>query len=404
MRRVNLPGASFPQGQNPVDSFIPVARITDMLLNPGASFEFDGVRYVYPDTRLVWWAGGNPFHHHQDLNRMRRAWQRPETVIANEWCWNGLARHADIVLPCTTTLERSDIALTPRDPYIVRMDQAIAPVGAARDDHDILRGIARQLQLEHAFTEGREPEEWLRWIYDQTRTGAAKNGIDLPTLDDLRDTGWHLVAPPKDPHVMLRDFRDDPEANPLATPSGRIEIWSETIAGFNLPDCPAHPSWMEPVEWLGNTDDRHPLHMMSGQPDTKLHSQLDHGSHSRAAKVNGHQTVRLNPDDAAARGISDGDRVRVFNTRGWCLASAELSDALRPGVIRLSTGAWFDPAPDAEGRMGCRHGNPNVLTLDKGTSRLGQGPIAHSCLVEVARDDTPGLDPRPFEPPKIIRR
>ena len=107
-----IPGASFPQGHNPVEDFIPVARITDLLMQPGEPFDFDGVRYEYPDTRLVWWAGGNPFHHHQDLNRMMQVWQKPDTIIVNEWCWNPLAKHADIVLPCTTPLEREDIAMT----------------------------------------------------------------------------------------------------------------------------------------------------------------------------------------------------------------------------------------------------------------------------------------------------
>ena len=104
LARYQIDYASFPQGQNAVKNFIPVARLTDMLENPGDTFSYNGNFYEYPDIRLVWWAGGNPFHNHQDLNRMRRAWARPETIIANEWCWNALAEHADIVLPCTTTL------------------------------------------------------------------------------------------------------------------------------------------------------------------------------------------------------------------------------------------------------------------------------------------------------------
>jgi len=105
LNRQQLDFASFPQGKNPVKDFIPVARVTDLLENPGGRFDYDGQSYAYPDIRLIWWAGGNPFHHHQDLNRLRRAWAKPETIIANERCWNALAKHADIVLPCTTPLE-----------------------------------------------------------------------------------------------------------------------------------------------------------------------------------------------------------------------------------------------------------------------------------------------------------
>ena len=77
LNRQKVHYASFPQGKNPVKDFIPVARISDLLEKPGEKFDYDGASYTYPDIRLVWWAGGNPFHHHQDLNRMRRAWAKP---------------------------------------------------------------------------------------------------------------------------------------------------------------------------------------------------------------------------------------------------------------------------------------------------------------------------------------
>ena len=146
-----IPGAAFPQTQNKIEDFIPVARISDLLLNPGGSFDFDGKEYKYPDIKLIYWAGGNPFHHHQDINRLLQAWQKPETIISNEWCWNALARHADIILPCTTTLERQDIGMTPRDPFVISMDKAIEPIGEARNDYDIFAGIARNLDTEYAL-------------------------------------------------------------------------------------------------------------------------------------------------------------------------------------------------------------------------------------------------------------
>ena len=123
-----IPGASFPQGQNAIKNLIPVARISDLLLRGGEHFDFNGVRYQYPETKLVYWAGGNPFHHHQDLNLLMKAWQKPDTIIAHEWCWNSLAKRADIVLPCTTTLERQDIAMTPRDPYVISMSKLMVPL------------------------------------------------------------------------------------------------------------------------------------------------------------------------------------------------------------------------------------------------------------------------------------
>ncbi|MEX3010447.1 molybdopterin guanine dinucleotide-containing S/N-oxide reductase [Hoeflea sp. TYP-13] len=376
-----LPYASLPQGKNAVHDFIPVARVSDMLLNPNARFEYDGKSYTYPDVRLVYWAGGNPFHHHQDLNRLQRAWQRPETIITHEWCWTATASRADIVLPCTTPLERTDLALSPRDPYVVSMEQAIEPEGEARDDYTIFAGIADRMGCELAFTEGRTAEEWQRWIYESSRQRFAEVGLELPPLDSLRQNGWFKIDMPDRPTVMLEDFRHDPAAAPLATPSGRIELFSEKVASFGYPDCPGCAVWREPQEWLGRNNIAYPLHLICVQPHNKLHSQLDHGTISQASKINGCEPVVVSPGDAEARSISNGDKVRLHNDRGACVATAVVDDRLRPGVVQMSTGAWFRPDQDGQ----CINGNPNVLTPDVGTSNLGQGPSAHSCLVELKR-------------------
>ena len=236
-----IPVASVPQGKNPVDSFIPVARIADMLLNPGKTFEYNGGSQPFPDIKIVYWAGGNPFHHHQDLNRLLLAWQRPETVIVHEWCWNALAKHADIVLPVTTTLERRDIAMSPIDNYFVSMEPAIAPVGEARDDYRILAEVAQLMGVEEKFTEGRDEEDWQRWLYEVTKQTAAKEGHELPSYDAFRAKGWFMLPTPKKPNVLLSDFRADPVKNHLLTPSGKIEIYSETIESYGYDDCAPHP-------------------------------------------------------------------------------------------------------------------------------------------------------------------
>ena len=378
LNRQQIDYASFPQGKNPVDDFIPVARLTDMLENPGGRFDYDGQSYEYPDIRLVWWAGGNPFHHHQDLNRMRGAWAKPETIIVNEWCWNALAKHADIVLPCTTTLERSDIAMSPKDPYLVVMDQAIKPIGQARDDHQIMCGIAAKLGVQEAFTEGRSAAEWQRWIWDDSRQRASQDGIELPDWDSFQQNGWFKVPEPNKPTVMMEEFRNNPDANPLATPSGKIEIFSEKIASFGYDDCPGHAVWLEPFEWLGRAKPDQ-LHMISNQPHNKLHSQLDHGSVSEGDRPHGVEPVTMHPADATARNLSAGQIVCIHNMRGACFAELNISADIRPGVIQIATGAWYDPDGNT-----CRKGNPNTLTPDKGTSALAQGPIAHSCLVSVS--------------------
>ena len=139
-----------------------------MLLDPGTTYEFNGRPIAYPEIKLIYWAGGNPFHHHQDLNRLRHAWQRPETIIVNESWWTPTARRADIVLPATTTLERNDVGGSSRDPFVFAMHKAIEPVGEAMNDFDIFRALAERLGYEQAFTEGRDEMGWCRWIYDRS--------------------------------------------------------------------------------------------------------------------------------------------------------------------------------------------------------------------------------------------
>ncbi|MEM7275723.1 MAG: molybdopterin dinucleotide binding domain-containing protein [Actinomycetota bacterium] len=178
-------------------------------------------------------------------------------------------------------------------------------------------------------------------------------------------------------------------------------MFSEVIEAFGYDDCPPHPTWLEPYERLGTpAADRHPLHLVSNQPATKLHSQFDHAAPSGETKVAGREPIRINPADAAARGIVDGDIVRVHNDRGACLAGAVLSDWVMQGAVQLSTGAWYDP--DDEGM--CKHGNPNVLTRDKGTSSLGQGPTAHTCLVEIERFDGEPPPVTAHQPPRFVSR
>ena len=399
-----IPGAAFPQSDNKIDNFIPVARISDLLLNPGDTFDFDGQEYVYPDIKLIYWAGGNPFHHHQDINKLLLAWQKPETIICNEWCWNSLAKYSDIILPCTTPLERQDIMLTPRDPYVISMSKLVEPFKEAKSDFDIFKGIAKKLDVENLFTEGRDEEDWQKWIYQETsvKSKSLKN-IDFPSYQEFRKIGWFKVPPPKENTIMLKDFREDPTKFPLSTPSGKIEIYSKTVDSFNYDDCPGHPTWLEPCEWLGSKNKNYPLHLISNQPKNKLHSQMDHGGYSKSFKIKDREPIEMNSVDASSRGINEGDIVKLFNDRGACLAGVNINDNIRPGVVQISTGAWYDPEDSKNLKTICKHGNPNVLTKDKGTSKLGQGPIAHSCLIEVELVKDKISPVTAFDPPVIIR-
>jgi biotin/methionine sulfoxide reductase len=382
---LGVPLPTLPQGRNPVAAFIPVARIADMLLGPGETFDYNGQRLTYPDIRLVYWAGGNPFHHHQDIGRLRTAFARPETVVVHDFAWTATARHADIVLPCTMSMERDDIGAAGYDPLLVAMHRLVTPYGSARDDYDIFAHLARHLGTAEAFTEGRSSGEWLPVLYERTAAALRDQGHDAPDFAEFWRRGELELPLSRHDNGPMRAFRAAPETARLPTPSGRIELFSVTIAGFGYDDCPGHPTWLPPSDGHGSAAmQSFPLQLVANQPATRLHSQLDFGAVSAASKIRGREPMLIHPSDAAARGIRDGDIVRLDNDRGACLAAAVLSDDLRPGVVQLSTGAWYDPEDPAEDNPLCVHGNPNVLTRDVGTSRLSQGCTGQLTCVQVA--------------------
>lgn len=370
---------SFPQGSNSVADFIPVARIADMLESPGARYDYNGQTRTYPDIKLIYWAGGNPYHHHQDLNRLERAWRRPRTVIVNDHSWTATARRADIVLPATTPLERTDLMMNRREATIVYMSKMFDPMGAALDDYEIFRRLAARLGFERDFTLDRSPEQWLEHLWEQARIAGTGYGATLPGFEELRSKGRYDMPGSDALTIQLGDFVADPDVSPLPTESGRITLFNRTIAGFGLSDCPGHPAWITPAETLLDAPDG-ALHLISGQPDTRLHAQNDRGSEAGADKIAGREPCYIHPETAASRGIGDGDIVRIHNARGACLAGARLDAGIRTDCIALATGAWFDPV-EIGGQSLDLSGNPNVLTLDKGCSGLSQGNIAHTALV-----------------------
>ncbi len=396
-----IPWPSFPQGRNPVDGYIPVARVADMLLHPGGSYRYNGEARAYPDIRLVYWAGGNPFHHHQDLHRLERAWTRPETVIVHDHAWTATARRADLVLPATTPLERHDLMMNRRDPTLLYMSPAFEPLGEALDDHEIFRRIAGRLGFEQSFTKGLSVDGWLRQLWERARAVAQREGFAMPDYDAFREAGRFDVPDAEESRCAFADFVRDPDASPLATESGRLEIGSGRIAGFGLDDCPGHPAWMPPRTWLLDAEEGE-LHLISGQPDTRLHAQNDRGDESQADKVKGREPAYLHPDAARERGLREGDVVRLWNAHGACLAGLRIDEGLRPDCIALATGAWYDPQ-EVDGQTLEVHGNPNVLTADIGCSGLSQGCAAHTALVRVEQWTGP-LPPLTVDRPPPVDR
>ena len=160
-----------------------------MLLEPGTVIDYNGRRIAFPDVRLVYWCGGNPFHHHQDLNRLARAWRRPETVIVHESWWNPIARFADIVFPAATALERNDVAAGWADSWISAMQRAVEPPPEVCTDYETLCALAERLGFLDEFSEGRDGDEWVRHFYESTRENLQREGVELPALRGVLGRG-----------------------------------------------------------------------------------------------------------------------------------------------------------------------------------------------------------------------
>lgn len=384
IRKVAWP--AFNARRNPLNIFIPVAHLAKMLDNPGVPYHYNGQTYRYPDARLVYWVGGNPFHHHMDLNHLEQAWQKPETIVVHDHSWTATARRADIVLPSTSALERSDLMINNRDKTLLMMDPVMPRYGEARDDHEIFRDLAQRFGVLEAFTENKEPEQWLETMWESSRVVAAAEGIALPSFQAFSQDVKRIDIPEiYEDRVFLSQYCSDPEKHALTTESGRITLFNQEIAAMNMVDCGGCPMHFEPVEELSvptsrQADKLYPFYLLANQPRFRLHSQLDNGPTADKGKMRGRAICEIHSRVAAALSVEDGDIIVVGNQRGRCLASVKTCDAMRQDCVVLATGAWFDPAM-VDGELLEVHGNPNVLTADIGTSELGQGPVGHGALV-----------------------
>lgn len=368
---------------------IPVARISDVLLNPGKTIDYNGKKTTYPTIDLIYWGGGNPYNHHQDINTLFKAWTKVKTVIINEMYWTSTARMADIVFPAATPYERNDIVQGGdlSNKYIYPIKAVVPPQYESKSDYDMFILLAKELggDVEMLFTENKTEMDWISEFYEAARTDGQKKGLQLPAFRKFWDDNQPLTFQATEKarkFVSYADFREDPLMNPLGTESGKFQLFSKKIAAYNYDDCPGHFSWLEPTEWLGNVKSSAKFALVSPHPNGRLHSQLGNTSLRHTFEIQGREPIWINSEDAKAKGIEDGDVVRVFNERGQTLAGAFVSDKIKPGVVRMQEGAWYDPLDRRDPKTLCKHGNVNVLTLDVPTSKLSVATTAGTTMVD----------------------
>lgn len=373
---------------NGYSSVIPVARMVDCLLEPGKKINFNGHEVTLPPLKMGIFTGSNQWHRHQDRNRMKQGYRNMETVVSVDYNWTATCRFADIVLPACTPYERNDL-----DAYgsysnrgVIAMHKLVDPLYHSKSDFDIWYEFSKRMGREIEYSRAMNEMQWIEQLYEDCRAENLKKEFYMPEFKEFWEKGY-VLFPEGDNWVRHADFREDPEVNALGTPSGFIEISSRKIASYGYEDCKGHPIWMEKAERShgGPGSEKYPLWLQSVHPDTRLHSQTCESEERRATyTVQDREPCYIGPEDARARGINDGDLVRVFNDRGQLLAGAVISDNFPPGIIRIQEGAWYGPTGPEIGALDT-YGDPNTLTLDIGTSMLAQGPSANTCLVEIEK-------------------
>ncbi|WP_422050730.1 molybdopterin-dependent oxidoreductase [Shimia sp.] len=375
--QARAPGG-LPQGRNRVVGICPASRLNEMLLNPGKEFTRNGGNFTFPDVHMIYNAGNNFGSHQQDTNELLKAMKKVKTVVCQDPWWTAAAQFSDIVLPATSTVERDEISSggTYSKDKVYAMRKIIEPLGESLDDFEIFRRLAAMFNVEEQFTNNQDRMEIIETSYDKS---TASEYMDF---EEFWETGVARVPQPLEEFDWVRHgaFRTDPAANPLATPSGKIELFSQTIADMNLEDCPPMPTWLEPAEYLGNAEPDQ-LHVVSPHPYNRIHSQFAQSDLRHELNIEDREFLLINTDDALDRDIQDGDLVELYNDRGAVIVGARVTDNIMLGVVSLYEGAWF--SFDSKGR--CNSGAINMLTSSRRSSGLSQATTANSCLARLRK-------------------
>jgi anaerobic dimethyl sulfoxide reductase subunit A len=383
--------AGFPTLENPVEASIPVFMWFDAIrrgpemtaLNSGIR----GVDKLNVPIKFMWnYAGNTIINQHSDSNATVELLEDDtlcEMIVVIDNHMTPSAKVADILLPDITNFETNEITRggAGNMGYAIYLSQAIEPMFECRPVYEMCTEIAKRLGVEEQFTEGRTHDEWLEWVVEQTR----ENNPDFPDYETFREMGIYKVVNTGEPSVAYQSFREDPEANPLSTPSGKIEIFSEDLweiantweldEGDVITAIPTFVAAPEGV--LDPLRETYPLQMLSHHYKQRTHSSYGNVEWLQKALP---QEVWINPLDAEERGIELGDSVIVYNDRGKVKLPAKVTLRIAPGVVSVPQGAWYNPDKDGVDVGGCA----NTLTTWR-PSPLAKANPQHTTLVQVEK-------------------
>jgi len=394
--------------------FIPKTLVHEAILNPPLSWygnetqmaprENQFKKYTYPmegcsEIHMIWTDSPCWITCWNDGNRLIEAFRSPkiEFILAQHpWLENDCL-FADIILPVNTKFEEEDIGsdgFSGQFNLVFPEEKCIESIGESKSDYELVCMIAERFGLLEEYTDGKSIEEWIKIGYETS-------GVqDMVSWEELKEKGYYVVPTDPDwekyPHGLI-EFYENPDDNPLDTPSGKLEFYAQGLAE-HFPDDderPPVPHWIPCGESHQETlacerAKKYSLLICSNHPRWGVHAQHEDISWLReipTCKVRGpdgyqYQPVWINPADAAKRGIEDGDVVKIYNERGAVLGGAYVTERMMLGVISQDHGAKYDPIVAGELDRG---GAIDTIAPSKTTSRNAVGMAVSGFLVEVER-------------------
>ncbi len=355
------------------------------------------------------WGRGSTVVNQSNNSRMFSALRNPkiETFVVQAPWFDRNCRYADLVLPTTSLFERQDMTepgsvgtyVPPACNFMrsaVYHQKGIEELGESRTDMEIFLELSRRFGFDDYYMEGRSEEDILQQMYKSTT---------IPMdFDEFKEKGYYVWPKPADDtseEKQFQTFFEDPVANPIDTPTGKFEIFSTVVYkhfGFN-DGIPCIPKYVPEEEGVSNLEARktYPLQVTMAHPKYRFHGKYNDCSWlTENYKIKGpdgydYEPIWMNTQDAKARGLKDGDIVRVFNDRGSILSGLKVSERLVEGTIWLTYGSWNDPL-NSEGKLFDRAGDGNVLTNDGPMSPNHFTGAFNSVLLQVEKADLEALE------------
>ena len=386
----------FSMLDNPVKTQISVFTWTEAI-ERGAEMTAirDGVRgkdKLDVPIKFMWcYASNTLINQNSHISRTHEILQddsKCEMIVGMDHFVTASAKYYDILLPDLMPTEQEDLIShesAGNMGYVILGQPATTAKFERKPIYWMLSEIAKRLgdDVWNTFTEGRTQHEWIKYLFEKTR----ERNPEMPSYEEMKETGIYKRKCPEEHYVAYRAFREDPQANPLKTPSGKIEIYSQRLAEiastWELPEgdiIDPLPVYAPEVEgWNDPLRKQYPLQLTGFHYKARTHSSYGNIDVLQQACQ---QEVWINSIDAKSRGIANGDKVKVFNDRGQLFIQAKVTPRIMPGVTAMGQGAWLQA--DMFGDKIDHGGSINILTSSR-PSPLAKGNPSHTNLVEIVK-------------------